>query len=224
VRRGLMAALLVSTGLLAVACGSPGASSSSSFHPGGVSSTPASSAASASQAGQPGADSLVMPPFGKNARIVVPPWLPASASEARAVITAKNFLLAVLYADYTGGQDHRWKAYVSAARVLSGLGATLAAPDVTTESFTGTIRISHMNAVAGTYGKNTVSVSFCQNSAHARNTSLSTGKVLPRSQQLSGNQNYYLNTYVLANNGAGRWAVISILPAIYYPEALECKP
>src|SRR5262245_21811914 len=93
VRREIMASLLVSSGLLAAACGG-GSSGTSSFQPGGGSPTPTSSAATSSQ---PGADSLVMPPFGKNARIVMTPWLPASASEARAVITAKNFLLAVLY-------------------------------------------------------------------------------------------------------------------------------
>jgi hypothetical protein len=164
-----------------------------------------------------------MPPFGKNARIVMTSWLPAEASTARAVITAKDFVLAVLYADYTGGRDHRWQAYVSAARVLTGLGAALAAPGVTTESWKGIIRIWHMNAVAGTYGKDTVSVSYCVDSARALNTSLRTGKVLPPRLQLPGDQNYYLNTYVLARAGTGRWTVISIPPAIYYPRS-DCKP
>src|SRR5258708_21597845 len=114
-----LAALLLTSGLLAAACSSP--SSTSSFQPGGGSSTPASPAATTSGAPQAGADSLVMPPFGKNARIVMSPWLPVSAGEARAVITAKNFLLAVLYADYTGGQDHRWLAYVGSSLVRNGM-------------------------------------------------------------------------------------------------------
>lgn len=219
-RRGLRAALLVSTGLLAVACGSP---SAPVFHPGGASQD-AASPAPAAQAGQPGADTLIMPPFGTNARVVMTRWLPASVSQGAAVMTAKNFLLAVLYADYTGGRDHRWQSYVSARKVRAGLASTLAAANVTTESFTGTIRIWHMNAVTGTYGKNTVSVTECIDSARARNTSLSTGKVLPASQQNSADQNYYSNTDVLAKNDHGQWAVISIPPAIYYPEALECKP
>lgn len=217
-RRGLMAALLLSTGLLAVGCG--GASSTSSFRPGGGNPTPASPSATAPQAGQT-ADSLVMPPFGKNARIVMTPWLPASTSEARAVITAKNFLLAVLYADYTGGQDHRWEAYAGSSVVRTGMASTLAAPSVTTESFTGTIRIWHMSAIAG---KNTIAVTECVDSARARNTSLSTGKVLPRGQQNSTDQNYYSNTDILSRNAAGQWTVISIPATIYYPQALECKP
>jgi hypothetical protein len=151
-------------------------------------------------------------------------WLPASASKTAAVITAKNFLLAVLYADYTGGQDHRWESYVSAPRVRAGLASTLAAASVTTESFTGTIRIWHMSAVVGSAGKNTIAVTECVDSARARNTSLSTGKVLPGSQQLPTDQNYYSNTDVLARNGAGHWTVVSIPPVIYYPQALECKP
>ena len=215
-----MASLLVSSGLLAAACGG-GSSSTSSFQPGGGSPTPASPTATSSQ---PRADSLVMPPFGKNARIVMTPWLPASTTEAPAVITAKNFLLAVLYADYTGGKDHRWLVYVGSSLVRNGMTSTLAAPSVTTESFRGTIRIWRMSAVLGTYGKNTISVTECFDSARALNTSLSTGKVLPAGQQNTTDQNYYSNTDVLARNGSGQWTVISIPPTIYYPEALECKP
>lgn len=212
-----MAALLVNTGLLAAACG--GSSGTSSFKPGG-SSTPASPGATTSQA-QPSASSVVMPPFGKNVRIVMTPWLPARASEAPAVITAKNFLLAVLYADYTGGRDHRWEAYAGSSVVRNGMASTLAAPSVTTESFTGTIRIWHMSAIAG---KNTIAVTECVDSARARNTSLSTGQVLPRGQQNSTDQNYYSNTDILSRNAAGQWTVISIPATIYYPQALECKP
>jgi hypothetical protein len=165
-----------------------------------------------------------MPPFGKNARIVMTHWLPASSGERRAVITAKNFLLAVLYADYTGGRDHRWQAYVGSSLVRNGMTTTLAAPSVTTESFNGTIRIWRMSAVPGTFGKNTISVTECFDSARAQNTSLSTGKVLPPGKQNSADQNYYSNTDVLSRNAAGQWTVISIPPTIYYPEALECKP
>jgi hypothetical protein len=214
-----MAALLVTAGLLAVACA--GSASTSSFRPGGGNSTPAAPPPTTSQAS---ADSLLMPPFGRNARIVMTSWLPASAGESRAVIAAKNFLLAILYADYTGGRDHRWLAYVGSSLVRNGMTSTLAAPSVTTESFRGTIRIWRMSAVTGTYGKNTISVTECFDSARALNTSLRTGKVLPPSQQNSTDQNYYSNTDVLARNAAGQWTVISIPSAIYYPEALECKP
>jgi hypothetical protein len=140
------------------------------------------------------------------------------------VVTAKDFMLAVLYADYTGDRNHRWKSYISDQRVLSGMSATLAAPDVSTESFTGTIRITHMSAVPGTFGKSTISVSFCEDASAARNTSLSTGKVLPASKQNSKDENYTMNTYVLRHSTAGRWGVIGIQPTVDYPRAFICKP
>src|SRR5439155_4596195 len=51
-------------------------------------------------------------PFGSNVHILMPAWLPADRGEVPAVITAKNFLLAFLYAEYKGNQDHRWAIYV----------------------------------------------------------------------------------------------------------------
>ena len=47
----------------------------------------------------------VMPPFGKNVHIDMTTWLPANASLAQAVLTDKDYELAYLYAEYTGGQD-----------------------------------------------------------------------------------------------------------------------
>jgi hypothetical protein len=81
-----------------------------------------------------------------------------------------------------------------------------------------------MSAVAGTYGKNTISVTECIDTAAARNTNLRTGKVLPPGQQLQGGQNYYSNTAVLARSTAGQWTVISIPPVTVYPQAVECRP
>ena len=66
----------------------------------------------------------------------MPGWLPADRGEAPAVVAAKNFLLAFLYAEYRGNQDDRWTKYVSGA-VLGALKANLSEPSVTTESFTG---------------------------------------------------------------------------------------
>jgi hypothetical protein len=220
--RALRSALLVSTGVLAVACGS---APSQTFHPGGGgSSAPVSTPAPASSdSGGTGAAPLALPPFGKNAHVVMTSWLPASASEIPAVTTAKDFLLAVLYADYTGGRDHRWRGYVSAGKVRAGLASTLAQPGVTTESFRGTVRFWHMSALATPGPKGTIEVTECVDSSRARNTSLATGKVLPRRRQVPADQNFYSNSDVLAKDSGGHWRVISIPPTIYYPRALECK-
>jgi hypothetical protein len=150
-------------------------------------------------------------------------WRPARASEIPAVTAAKNFLLAVLYADYTGGQDHRWTGYISARKVRAGLDSTLAQPSVTTESFKGTVRFWHMSALSVPGPKGAVEVTECVDSSRARNTRLATGKVLPRRQQVPANQNFYSNSDVLAKDSSGHWRVISIPPTIYYPRALECK-
>lgn len=213
----------MSVSVLAAACGS---AAPQTFHPGGGGSAgtattpaPASATSAAATTG-----SFTRPPFGANAHVEMTSWHPASASEAAAVRTAKTFLLAVLYADYTGGRDHRWTSYVSSDRVRSGLAATLAAPSVTTESFTGTVRFWRMHASATSGAKGTVAVTECVDSTHARNTDLKTGKVLPGSLQNPADQNYYSNTDVLALGSGGQWRVVSIPATIYYPQAQECKP
>jgi hypothetical protein len=150
-------------------------------------------------------------------------WLPASAAERPAVITAKNFLQALLYADYTGGRDQTWKSYVSSSAVLSGMTRALASPDVTTESWTGTVRFFGMSAVADSPRQGDLEVSECVDDAGAHNTSVTTGKVLPASKQNTTDENYYYNTDVLAKNGAGEWRVVSIPEAVYYPRARQCK-
>jgi hypothetical protein len=221
VRRWLSGALLVTTSVLAAACGASAAPQT--FHPAGATSTGAAStpAPSASSASGPG--SLTWPPFGKNAHVAMTPWLPAQASEIPAVTTAKNFLLAVLYADYTGGQDHSWMSYAGSPKVRTGMAATLAQPGVTTESFTGTVRIWRMSALASPGPKGTIEVTECIDSSRARNTGLNTGKVLPKSLQVPTDQNYYSNSDVLAKDSSGHWRVVSIPPAMYYPQALECR-
>jgi hypothetical protein len=151
-------------------------------------------------------------------------WLPARPRIRAAVVTAKDFLLAVLFADYTGSRDRRWAGYISVPKVAAGLASSLAAPSVTTESFTGTIRFWRMKAQMAPGPRGSVMVTECVDSARARNTDLKTGRVLPLSRQLTASQNYYSNSDVLARDSSGQWRVISIPPAIYYPEAQECKP
>jgi len=162
-----------------------------------------------------------MPPFGHNAHVRMTHYSPAKPKLRAAVTTAKNFVLAVLYADYTGNKDDRWTGYVGNPKVRSGLAATLAVPSVTTESFRGTIRIWNMHATAA---KGTVIVTECVDTKHARNTDLRSGRVLPKRRQTRGNANFYLNSDVLAPDGAGHWRVISIPATLYYPEASRCKP
>jgi hypothetical protein len=151
----------------------------------------------------------------------MPAWLPGDPAEVPAVITAKNFLLAFLYAEYTGNQDRRWAAFASPS-VAQALGASLAAPDVTTESFTGAIQFSHMNAFADPSRAGAVDVSECFSNAQSANIGLHSRRVIPDSTP--ADQHYYRNTDVLARNSSGRWQVVSIYPVIYYPQARECKP
>src|ERR1700722_3849070 len=78
--------LLAGTVLVtAAACGS---TTAGTFHPRGASlpktSTPPSAASPS------GADGLTWPPFGADVHIVMPSWLPGSASQDQAVIAAKD--------------------------------------------------------------------------------------------------------------------------------------
>jgi hypothetical protein len=140
-------------------------------------------------------------------------------SEVPAVIAAKNFLLALLYAEYKGGRDQRWTAYVSGSVVAPGLRGTLNAPNVTTESFRGTVRFSHMHAFPDPTVKGAIDVSECFDNSKVVNTSLATGKVVP--DHTPADQHYYLNTDVLTQNGG--WHVVSVYPVVYYPRARECR-
>jgi hypothetical protein len=212
----LRTALLTCAAALAAACGpaSPGA-----FHPGGT----AAAGAGASGPAPPGparGKSLGWPPFGRDVHIVMPGWLPTDPRQVPAVLAAKNFLLAFLYAQYRGNQDDRWTKYVSPT-VLSALKSGLAQPDVTTESFTGTIAFTHMQASPDPVTKGAVDVSECFDNAGSDNTDLVTGKVV--ADHVPANQHYYLNTDVMAESN-GRWQVVSVDPVIYYPRAAECKP
>jgi hypothetical protein len=187
------------------------------FDPGGASATNAAT----HMAQQPAAGSVVMPPFGKNVRIVMTGWRPENPGLAQAVLTDKDYELAFLYAEYTGGQSQAWTSYVSPT-MEAQLRAVLSGPDVTTESFRGTIRIFDMTVIRDPMVRSDVDVSACFDNAQAVNTHLGTGAALPG--QKPSNRSYFRYTDQLARNSSGQWQVVSDYPLVYYPRAKECKP
>jgi hypothetical protein len=211
-----LGALLAGVGALAIACGS---APPPAFHPGGA--NPAMAGPPSARLPQASPSLVTWPPFGRDVRIIMPAWLPAEASEVPAVITAKNFLLAFLYAEYRGDRDSRWTAYV-AASVAGALRSELAKPDVTTESFTGTIRFSRMSASADPVLPGAVDVSECFSNAQSANVGLHSGQAVPGT--VPAGQQSYRNTDALAADPSGRWQVVTVYPVIYYPQARECKP
>jgi hypothetical protein len=144
----------------------------------------------------------------------------ADKAQGPAVVAAGDFLLAFFYAEYTGGRDTRWQAYVAPSQ-RGGIAQALAVPGVTTESFTGTIRVWRMSALPASAGS--IQVSECVDTAAAKNTDLSTGAVLPASEQNSAVGNYWLEIDILGKSH-GLWQVIKVENPIYYPLALGCKP
>jgi hypothetical protein len=214
--RRTLAGLLAGTLLAALAgCGSP---KPGTFHPAGTALSgntflPASPTS--------GAGGLTWPPFGPGVHIVMPSRVPGTARANQAVTTAKDFLLAFLYAEYKGGRDQRWMSYVSGGGVLDGLKSTLGMPDITAQSFRGTIRFSHMRAFTDPSLKGDIDVSECFDNSRSENTSLGTGKIVP--DHTPADQHYYLNTDVLARQQSA-WHVVSVYPVIYYPRAKECGP
>jgi hypothetical protein len=217
--RGLLGTgLLITVGLLA-GCSTP----PTTFRPAGVTTpdgtgSPAGPAHHTADHAATGA--LNWPPFGGNVHIFMPGWLPADRGEAPAVVAAKNFLLAFLYAEYRGNQDDRWTRYVS-GDVLGALKANLSEPSVTTESFTGAINFSHLRAYPDPTTTGAIDVSECFDSSGSHNTSLATGKIIP--DRILADQHYYRNTDVMARRN-GQWNVVSVYPVVYYPRAPECKP
>lgn len=211
-----LGALLAGVGALTIACGS---ASPPAFHPEGA--NPALAAPASARLPPASSPQVTWPPFGRDVRIIMPAWLPAEASEVPAVITAKSFLLALLYAEYRGNRDRRWTTYV-AASVAGALRSELAKPDVTTESFTGTIRFSQMSASADPVLPGAVDVSECFSNAQSANVGLHSGRVIPDTTQ--ADQHSYRNTDALAADSRGRWQVVTVYPVIYYPRARECQP
>jgi len=185
------------------ACSSP---PPPAFNPGG----PASTAPATPMATSSGPGSVIMTD-----------WMPDDAGMAKAVLADKDYELAFLYAEYTGGKSQDWTAYVSHTMALQ-VRALLAKPDVTTESFKGTIRIFDMRVIRDPTVAGDLDVSACFDNARAVNTSLTTGAVLPG--QSPSNDNYYRFTDQLSQSPTGQWQVIANYPIVYYPRAKECKP
>jgi len=210
----LLAAALAAVAVIALAgCGS---SQPPPFNPSGQ-----ASATAATPVVQSAPGAVTMPPFGKNAHVLMTSWRPENASLAQAVVTDKDYELAYLYAEYTGGQSDGWTSYVNAA-MQTEISGVLAGQDVTTESFQGTIRIFDMTASHDPVIPADVDVSACFDNAQAVNTSLSSGAVLPG--QTPSDDNYYRYTDELAPTSPGQWQVVAAYQNIYFPQAKECKP
>ena len=193
-----------------------GSSQPPPFNPSGQ-----TSATAATPVVQSAPGAVTMPPFGKNAHVLMTSWRPENASLAQAVVTDKDYELAYLYAEYTGGQSDGWTSYVNAA-MQTEISGVLAGQDVTTESFQGTIRIFDMTASHDPVIPADVDVSACFDNAQAVNTSLSSGAVLPG--QTPSDDNYYRYTDELAPTSPGQWQVVAAYQNIYFPQAKECKP
>ena len=148
-------------------------------------------------------------------------WLPRDGAQAQAVVADKNFELAYLYAEYTSGNDSTWARYVT-PDLATELQSSLARPDVTTESFEGTIRFFKMSVIRDPSVPGDFDVSACFDNSKSSNTDKQTGKALP--DTTPADEHYIRITDQLGMNSAGEWQVVSNLPAIYYPRAKECKP
>jgi hypothetical protein len=210
------AGLLAAAALAVTACSSGGPATT--FTPGGGGQSAAGGQASDAATASTG---FTMPPFGSNVHIDMTSWLPANASQAQAVNTDKNYELAFLYAEYKGGQDQTWVNYVTPV-MQSAVQQSLQATDVTTESFVGTIKYFDMSVIPDPLVKGDLDVSACFDNAGSSNTNLTTGKVIPDTS--SPNSHYVRISDELRKSSAGQWQVTSSLPAIYYPQAAQCKP
>ncbi|MGH3206560.1 MAG: hypothetical protein ACRDNO_02230 [Trebonia sp.] len=215
--RTLTAAALLAAAALAVsACSSAG--TTATFTPAGGGPSAAGGSASDAAAGSGG---YVMPPFGTNVHIQMTSWLPANAAQAQAVNTDKDYELAYLYAEYKGGQDQTWVNYVSSV-MQTAVQQSLQAADVTTESFVGTVKYFDMSVIPDPLVKGDLDVSTCFDNAGSSNTDRTTGKVIADTS--APDSHYVRNADELRKDSAGQWQVISSLPAIYYPQAAQCKP
>jgi hypothetical protein len=185
----------------------------------------AQAAATATGSAQPGTatgpTAFTMPPFRGDLHVEMTSYLPGDPQLNVAVTIDKNYQLDYLYAEYTGGQSQSWKNEVSTA-MDAALQRDLAQPDVTTESFKGTIRFFDMFVIPDPTVKNDVDVSGCVDLAGALNTNIKTGAVL--SGQSVTDQDYYRFTNELAPIPGGGWQVVQDYPDVDYPQARECKP
>ena len=210
------AGLLAAAALAVTACSSAGPAAT--FTPGGGGPSAAGGPASDAAAGSGG---YVMPPFGTNVHVDMTSWLPANAAQAQAVNTDKDYELSYLYAEYKGGQDQTWVNYVSSV-MQTAVQQSLQATDVTTESFIGTVKYFDMSVIPDPLVKGDLDVSACFDNAGSSNTGLTTGKVIPDAS--APDSHYVRIADELRKDSAGQWQVVSSLPAIYYPQAAQCKP
>jgi hypothetical protein len=210
------AGLLAAAALAVTACSSAGPAAT--FTPGGGGPSAAGASASDAAAGSGG---FVMPPFGTNVHVDMTSWLPANAAQAQAVNTDKDYELAYLYAEYKGGQDQTWVNYVNSV-MQTAVQQSLQATDVTTESFVGTVKYFDMSVIPDPLVKGDLDVSACFDNAGSSNTDLTTGKVIPDTS--APDSHYVRIADELRKDSAGQWQVVSSLPAIYYPQAAQCKP
>jgi hypothetical protein len=210
--------------LLLAGCG--GSAAPPPFTPGVGGSSGSGDGASPGPAasGPPGpvidAGPLTRPPFGANVQVS---YRAAEAHKpvlAAAMTADGDFELAYLYAQYTGGRDDRWTVYASpkAARTFRG---DLAQPSVTGHSFRGRVRYFAVRAYPDPATHGAVDVTGCFDDAGAVTTSLRTGQ--PDGPAVPANQHYFRYTDIVARRG-GHWVVIGNYPALYYPQAKECKP
>jgi hypothetical protein len=216
--RTLAAAALLAVAALAVTACSSAGPVAATFTPGGGGLSAAGGQASDAAAGSGG---FVMPPFGTNVHIQMTSWLPANAAQAQAVNTDKDYELAYLYAEYKGGQDQTWVNYVSSV-MQTAVQQSLQAADVTTESFVGTVEYFDMSVIPDPLVKGDLDVSTCFDNAGSSNTDLTTGKVIADTS--TPDSHYVRIADELRKDSAGQWQVVSSLPAIYYPQAAQCKP
>ena len=214
-RRSAGAGVLATVALLAAAACS--GHSASTFTPEGGGSPTADGQASAGGA-SPG---YVMPPFGPNVHIDMTSWRPTGASQAAAANADKSYELAYLFAEYKGGQDESWVNYVSPV-MKTAVEQSLQGTDVTSESFIGTIKYFDMSVIADPLVKGDLDVSTCFDNAGSSNTDITTGKVIPDTS--APDSHYVRISDELRKNSAGQWQVVSSLPAVYYPQAKQCKP
>jgi hypothetical protein len=213
--------LVIGAFALPAAAGCSSSQSVGTFHPAGPASTQTSLPAGGDSQSPAATSGFVMPPFGKNVHIEMTSWLPGNAAEAQAVNVDKDYKLAFLYAEYKAGQDQGWLSYVAPV-MQSAVSAALRAPDVTTESFIGTIKYFDMSVIPDPLSHGDLDVSGCFDNAGSSNTNLRTGAVLPDSTP--ADQDYLWFTDQLAKDSAGRWQVVGYFPVVYYPRAKECKP
>ena len=210
------AGLLAAAALAVTACSSAGPAAT--FTPGGGGPSAAGASASDASAGSGG---FVMPPFGTNVHVDMTSWLPANAAQAQAVNTDKDYELAYLYAEYKGGQDQTWVNYVNSV-MQTAVQQSLQATDVTTESFVGTVKYFDMSVIPDPLVKGDLDVSACFDNAGSSNTDLTTGRGIPDTS--APDSHYVRIADELRKDSAGQWQVVSSLPAIYYPQAAQCKP